>query len=490
VTEKELAEAQKALRTDVKKAVLEGPVAFREGTFALVSTVAAAPVEGEPAPASRLAHRVVGSGRAPLLQGHRAAVSLHLTREGATLLQSSFGMASSDVSVVFELALSGLRDPVEARVTVDWDKVREQADREVGLKFGYGPIRLDFSYQDFWDQARQSGAVQVEYKGEPQAMRELVERAYARMQEQLFESIPLEAYPEDAPDAAGLAGALIGQPGGGGQSHQAPWYLSLKGGYRLRKATRSGRYTLDFRERVAETISIPLAGNLSQLHSRWGNDSRVFRMAGATDPAFTVREVYFSLDALRQAEHARYISSVSVALHKRHGSGRETVREVLFRGDDLARGEAKKASYSWDQEASEADFQTYSYSVDWSFLGGIRTTEPERSSTAVAHSLVPPFEFREVEFRASAERLRGAGVRLVAVTVWYDFFGRRRRDRVELVPETGVLAATRSFPVPPEGAALEVQITWLFEDGRQVSSARSTTESSTVFCDNVPSPRS
>jgi hypothetical protein len=485
-SEGELKEALRALREDRKGAVLDGAVPLREGTFALVSTVAAPRDPGdEPSATPRLAHSVVGTGRAPLLPGHRAAVSLHLTREGASVLRSSFATATSDVSVVFQLTHGGLHDAVDARLVVDWDKVREQTDREIGLRFGYGPIKLDFSYQDFWEQARQTGAVQVEYKGQPQALAALVERAYVRLQELLFEPVPLAEYPQEQVDAAGLADALTGQ--GAGQ-RSAPWYLSLKGGYRLRKASRSGRYVLDFRERLADTASVVLAGNLGPLYTQWGQDPRVFRTASLQDPAFRVREVFFSLDGLRSEEHARFLSSVSVTLRKRHGSGRETVREVLFRKGDLEKGDAKKAAYSWDAEASEAEFQAYSYSVDWSFLSGARWKEEERPSTAMAHSLLPPFEFREVEFRASPEKLREARVRMVAVTIWYDFFGRRRRERLELVPETGVLSLVRSFPVPPEGGALEVQMAWLFEDGRRALSATATTESSTVFCDQVPPP--
>lgn len=486
-TEEELSAARAALVEDDEDAVLQGPVQFREGTFALVSTFAAdADDDRERDPRSpRLARTVLGTGRAPLLPGHRAAVSMHLTREGATLLQSSLSMAASDVSVVFELTFAGLRDPVRARLEADWDKVREQTETEIGVGFGYGPIQLGFDYDDFWDGMRESGAIRLDYEGEPAGLKALIERAYARLQEMVFEPVPLEQYEEQMPDVTDLAGSLMGA-GGGSSESQAPWYLRLEGGYQLRKAERQGRFVLDFRERTADRMTVVLAGNLGDLFDRWGDDPRVFRVASTESPAFKVREVFFTLDGLHGEEYARFVNSVSVTLRKRHGSGRETVREALFVRDDLSSGEAKTLSYGWDREEGEVGFAAYAYSVSWSFLGGARYREEEQESTDIAHSLFPPFEFREVDFRASRERLAAANVRLVTATVWYDFFGRTRRERVELVPETDTLSVRLAIPVPLEGGRYDVQIQWLHEDGSSVTGDRQTTSASTIFCDNPP----
>ncbi|MCK7502848.1 MAG: hypothetical protein MZV70_01270 [Desulfobacterales bacterium] len=99
MTEGELSSAESALRLKDPEAKIAGPVPFKEGTFKVVSATA-----GEGGLFSR---RIVGEGKAPIMPGQKAAVSIALTEEGASLLWESFKNPTSDVSVMFALKFAG-----------------------------------------------------------------------------------------------------------------------------------------------------------------------------------------------------------------------------------------------------------------------------------------------------------------------------------------------------------------------------------------------
>jgi hypothetical protein len=435
-----------------------------------------------------LSHAVVGTGRAPLLPGHKAAVSMHLTKEGATILRNSFNMAAPDISMVFELTYSGIHDPVEASCTVFWDKFHEHMEADVGVSFGYGPINLGFDYENFWDKAREQGAIECSSKGTLEAMRPLYERAYEALQEKVFEPIPMDVFAEDSPGLDDLASQLgpLGSIAGG---QQAPWNLSLDGGFKQREVAREGSYSFNFEEAASDEVTAIISGNIGSLYKEFGEDPRIFRTARADNKEFRVKEVVFSLDGLWEEEYRRFVTSVAVEVRKTHGSGEESVRELLFFGEDLSTGEPKKVSYSWDQEGDAIEFEKYNYSVSWSFLGGAKRMVGPIETTDRAHSLVPPFEFEDVSFRANRERLSEAGVRLVSITLWYDFFGRQRRERLELSPETDVLSASTPVPVPLQGISaptIDYEIVWTMNDDRRIKLERRTAEPGTIFCDRLP----
>ena len=81
--------AESELQRMVPGAKLEGPITYKSGTFALISNFQQ---EG-----GDWTTRVVGLGKAPVMEGHKAAVSIRLTAEGATILWESFRQATQEL---------------------------------------------------------------------------------------------------------------------------------------------------------------------------------------------------------------------------------------------------------------------------------------------------------------------------------------------------------------------------------------------------------
>lgn len=174
-TEEERMEAEMELQRQVPGARLVGPVIYRGGTFALVTSF-----RGEN---GELAKEVVGLGKAPIMEGHKAAVSIHLTQRGATLLWESFRNPTSQISVSFEMEARGYRKPYEATLEADWEKISKHHQVSIGAKYKWLGVDIDLLFQDL----RKTGAIKVVTKGTSEEMDKMWQSAYNLLLTQMFE---------------------------------------------------------------------------------------------------------------------------------------------------------------------------------------------------------------------------------------------------------------------------------------------------------------
>jgi len=482
VTDKQLGKALAALKDIDQDASIRGPIIFEAGSFALVSSFAAD--DDKP---SELTKHVVGVGRAPLIEGLKAAVSIHLTKMGAQILWKSFQMDTPDVSLVFEMTFSGLNDPADATITADWKKLQQQADVTLGAKVSYMGIGGGFDYSDFWQQANDSGAINIEYKGDPDKLQSIIDRTYAKLHDIMFEPIRVEQPTSDDDDPlSSMLAAANAARAAGGQNYSAPWEVNISGGYRRRKLTQTGNYVFNFRQRSKSSLTTAMAGNIGSLYRLYGEDPSVFRTINLSDKEFRIREISVALDARDEAEFSKYINHVTLTVHKDHGSGEQSTSEVVIKRSNFARGKPQRINYSWDEEASIDDWMQYRYKADWSFVGGASHSSGWRDYDSAAITLTPPYQYREVEFTADAEILEDENVRLVSIRVKHDFFGRQVAETINLIPGRDQLNATRIFAVPPGNDKLEYTITWTLKDRRRINSGQLVSDETIIFCDEVP----
>lgn len=170
-----ISQAEAELQSKVAGAKIIGPITYREGTFALVSNFQQE--DGD------WTQRVLGLGKAPVMEGHKAAVSIRLTKTGATLLWESFKQAASDISVTFDMIIAGYRNPYEAKMTAWWERIAKNRSLNIGARTDF----LGVDIQDIMKELRDSGAIEVEVKGEDAQMDRLWEMAYGKLASQMFE---------------------------------------------------------------------------------------------------------------------------------------------------------------------------------------------------------------------------------------------------------------------------------------------------------------
>jgi len=174
-SEAEKQQARQALSRIKPGARLVGPVAYKSGTFVVLSSF----LEND-----RFTEKVVGFGSAPIFPGHKAAVSMELTAEGATILWESFGMDTSQISVGFEMVIEGYRNAYEGTIEVDSSQFAQNQRIAGGLKLGSMlGIDIDISMKEM----RDSGAIKIVEKGSSETGPDFLNAAYNKILDYYFE---------------------------------------------------------------------------------------------------------------------------------------------------------------------------------------------------------------------------------------------------------------------------------------------------------------
>jgi hypothetical protein len=172
--DREVYGALQALQEKNPEAKLAGPVIYRKGYFALVTSFTEANEEFT---------KTVAVGKAPLMEGQKAAVSMALTREGAELLWESFKSDTPDISLVFDMEFSGIREPYEATIEGNWKRIASSHRVSVGFKYAWFGADVDMLFQEL----RQNGAIKITTKGESASMDQIVQSANAQLLKVMFE---------------------------------------------------------------------------------------------------------------------------------------------------------------------------------------------------------------------------------------------------------------------------------------------------------------
>jgi hypothetical protein len=180
-SETEIAAARRELGRLKPGAQLVGPIAYESGNFVVLSSF----LENQ-----RWTEKVVGFGRAPVLPGHKAAVSMELTAEGATILWESFGMPTSQISVGFEMVIEGYRDAYEGSIEVNSRQFASNQRIAAGLKLG-SMIGLDIDLA--FKELRDSGAIKIVEKGSSTTGPDMLKAAYNKILDNYF--VPVSSDP-------------------------------------------------------------------------------------------------------------------------------------------------------------------------------------------------------------------------------------------------------------------------------------------------------
>lgn len=471
--EEQVARAARELerRAGGEGARLRGPVLFHQGRYTLVSSILGGEEKG----------RLLAGGRAPPLEGNRIALSFDLEPRETTLLLASLEQATSDVSLVFDLAFRGLQPAYEAELVVDWDEVSRHRSLQAGATYRF----LGAEIETLFDELRRQNAIRLESAGEAAASEALVERAYSRLLDVMFR--PVEPEKAEGGGGGGLLDTLeLLFDSRKGLARRLTGY-GAHFGYRLKELRRQGRSVLSFRHSAAADRYHLLAFNLGDLHARHRGDPQLFRTVNLADPAFRQRVIHVLVDGALVDEIGGVVNHVGVTLRKRHGSGAETLDEMVVTGRTLAElGEELRLAYGWDGDPDRAAWLEYEVRTRWSFRGGGSFITPWTRQTSPVVHLYAPFERRRVELLGDPRALAQRGVRAVSVGIDYPFFDERRHHRATVRPGDGAVDASFELVLPRDRPEYQYTLTWILDDGRRLVSS-GTTEGDVVVIDELPS---
>jgi hypothetical protein len=454
--------------------VLRGPLVFRDGRYALVSSI----LNSDRAAPER---RVLATGRAPVLEGNRLALSFDLDPQRAALLMQSFALPTPDVSLAFEMTFDAQAAAYDAEVTVDWAEVRKSKAFSAGGRLYFVGAEVELMF----DELRRRNAVRLQSRGSDAAMEGLVGAVYARLLDLMFRPVEPERVPAEArgdllsalATAWDAKGMLSGR-------NVVPYSAHL--GYQLKDLRSEGTSVLHFTHQAPVVRHHLITFNIGDFHRRFGQDAHHFRAVSLDDPVFHQRKVDVIVDGALGPDFERLINTVTVTLRKRHENGRDTVRELVLDRQGASRpAGGGQMAYSWDGDHDRIAWLAYEYRTRWSFQGGgVYQTDWVRTDVPVI-VLYAPYERRLVQVAAEQAVLQRERVRSVLVVVEHAFFGTTRRQQVVLRPGADGEPAPLQLTLPTDQPEYEYAITWQLEGGRQ-RGARGRGSSGLLFVDELP----
>ena len=178
VTDEHRKLAERELQRIKPGAILKGPILFTDGTIALISSIANK--DGE------FTKQVLGVGKAPILDGHQAAISVLLNKQGAKILWESFKTPTPDMSVSFEMTIQGYRSPKRVKIEANFDQMYESSTFQAAASMT-GPVLLAAEINATFEDLRKSGAIKVEQYGEDEKLEKALETAYNKLTSMMFD---------------------------------------------------------------------------------------------------------------------------------------------------------------------------------------------------------------------------------------------------------------------------------------------------------------
>lgn len=581
VTEEQLTAARQELRRTNAEGQIIGPVVYKSGTFGLVTSFN--DDNGE------LTKELVGLGQAPILDGQQAAISMHLTKLGATLLWKSFQTAAPDISFSFMMTMGGYRLPKEATIEADWEDVYESM--EIGLKAGYGgkttvqagagaganggtasqggaagnrtanaarnsgngedaapaprdspadndetppadtdggdnndtsPTAVDTTGQGSggetpamaaapaltsggtsggagggvsatsempyyfgadlkfqFEKLRKDGAIRITQMGSDAKMDELINLAYGKLADMMFERV------ESGSSGQGDPAAALRALRGNNESASTP-VSGITFSFRLKEKRRTGTFRMDLNKWTTDELVMRFDENIGNL-TRYIDDPDHFVQVNTDDDLYRQRNIYPILDGYNAQDFGEYINFVNVRLKKDHGNGVTTDRDVrIDRNNFNQSGNNFALVYGWNGEKSRANWMNYEYEVLWSFFGDVEVREPVQTTSFSAINLAAPYRKKEIEFQADPDLLAEQEVRMVSVEVFYDVGGKEFTKQVILNPSRDQLSEKTEYLTGAADGGYEYQITWRLRGNRVVRSERMAATDGLLFVDELP----
>ena len=477
ITEQQIKRAQNALRTKVKnpEAVLIGPVVYKGGTFALVSSFAE---EG-----SDFTKKVIGVGRAPVFVGNKAAVSLSLTKLGAKILWESCQTPTPDLSFSFVMEFSGYRSPMQAKIEVDWDKVYTHEAFSFGVDVGYPPyVSVGADIEAAFEELREDGTIKVINFGADEQMEQLIDVAYKKIADMMFApfSMPPGREPSTIEQIAEGIKAL-------GEGASQGSMLRLSFGYEFKEQKKSGKYTIDLSKATTETINFRFDENLG---SSVAECTECFKSVNLDDPFYKQRELLVSIDGLNADQFSKYINFVTVQMKKVHGNGEVTYDELRIAEKEFqeALGNPFRLLYGWKDEADNDrnKWLSYEYQTRWSFFGDHAVEKQWTTSDQLGVNLAPPFHPMEVSVEADPDMMKDAEIRLATVKFYYDYGAGEQVKQVTIKGNQEVPAELAEFMLKRGEYDYEYEIVWRLFGNKRISSGRKKTSSTLIYADEIP----
>ena len=480
-------DAEKALREKFKKdeISIRGPIVFQDGRYTLVSSILKSkspnPGSSDADAGGTVTREVIATGRAPVLEGNRLALSFDLDPEHAQLLLQSFHMNTPDVSLVFDMQFNGLSEAYDADLSIDWSEVRNTKNFSAGATVYFVSADVELGFDEMF----KNHAIKLRSSGGDAVMEGLLNTVYSKLLDLMFRPVEPERVPADQRGGLMQALSTMGSANGPlGARKTVGFGASV--GFQMKEMKSEGQSHLYFNHRSNVERHSFVTFNIGDFYKRYGQDNRYFRAVNLGDPTFQQREIHVGVDAALIPDFDRYVNTVTVTLRKDHQGGEQTLREIVLDRAAVKKGvDDLRMVYGWNGDQDRLAWLDYQYRTRWSFKGGGTFETDWTKSNAPMIDLFAPYEHRTVQLVGDGGALKAKGVRAVIVQLDYPFFGERRRPQLVARPEEAFDEKQVEITLPLGQPDYDYLVTWQMVGNKRLTDQRKD-GSGLVFVDELP----
>ncbi|MCW5516885.1 hypothetical protein [Muriicola sp. Z0-33] len=461
--------------TGNNKARLKGPVIFKEGTYALVSSI----IDPEEGGQRR---KLMIKGRAPVLEGNKIALSFELNAKDSKLLFESFKMATPDISLVFDLTFEGLSNAYDATLEIDWSEVQKRHEAQVAGGYMFIGAQAGLELDDLM----KNQSIKLTTNGEDEQMDQMMNTVLDKLLGMLFDPVAENNEENDNPLTEMLS-QIMSSSGEKKEPGFATSGFGFQASYKYKEIKKSGKSTVNFNSRSTVERHHFIAFNIGNLYKKYGNDKSIFNIIIIDDDAFQLREVRIGIDGTLYQEFDKMVNNVTVLVRKKHQNEEETIRSLVVNKLQFDQNNAEPFSLTYGSKGDEDRLKwlDYDYKTIWQFQGGASYETDWQMASASMINLYSPFERTSIQLSGDMDQLLEQGYRAVVVQLEYPFFGKKMNPQKLLKPGDDLDQNAFEVTLPLSNREYKYTMTWIGNNGNRLTN-NNTDSSGIIFVDELP----
>jgi len=433
----------------------------------------------------------ITSGKAPPMEGGKAAVAARLDKIGAQLFDATLQETRSivDVSLVLDYEYTVLVQAAKGRLTYDleisseqgdnmaYDFMRKELDKKPqelqaainyykynsaqlknecgGVTSGMGNMLVAMQAMDLAignTSGKGDTGSPWEYGVTESMMRKLYdffeqkERIVLRWEETLDDDridVMREAFfgyflnnfaQPELPEVTSLKDVASGPEMGMSEKFKD----KAQGSYSMKSCTQmesERHYNKSIR---LESIILPvtrtyqMVANIANSYDQVRDNPKCVAAVNLNDPFFQHRDINFILDLEAEEIFEQEINYATVNVRKRRSDGND-FKDAITMGRDYIRQNGTLANLNYDR-GEDKNSDVYEYKVQWSLKGGKLYPDNPRWTKGdwEGVTLAAPVKPRTIEFEADLDEMRELGVTRATLQVRYQKFGKEVEENIPL----------------------------------------------------------
>ena len=472
--EQQVAQLRQQLKESNPEARLAGPIIYKSGNIALISAVA----NSDQAEKQR---KIIGIGKAPIIEGQKAAIAFMLDGEAAKLLWATFQTSTPDISFSLEMEMAGYLSPIKGWLKGSYDEVYQAHETDFKGEGTYGSVTFGSEIAATFDKLRKAGKIESYVEGDQADMQQLLTYGYNKLADMMFEPVgksysqminnnPTQEHangeePSDLEKFMMLQKAMNGEEGqeeeASQESQAAPF--SVYATYRYRRTKLDGNFEINLNKVSSATRYLRFDNNVGNLRTQCKSCFKVVSLDEMYE--FKQREILVIIDGSALSDFKKYINSASITLRKKHPNGKYEydAARVDYANFKENNGHVKKLVYGWKNDPFES-WMEYDYKVDWNFFGNYEMKGEWKSYDGNVIALSPPLVLKTIVIDANPKDIADKNIKNILIRL--DHKLETGHEAGYYLKSSGEYQGTRPIRLSEELLGEEVQIVAPSEAGK------------------------